>query len=258
MKKGLLILSLFIVFTTSFISAADPKVTIIYEEGAQFEFVSPEGTRVFAEVASPDSLTAPPTADDVLVITKTDDQNSSSFYRSFPGKKLIAKTGVLEGKGVKVTGIASCQNASGAFLPEGGTNYIYLIEMGELRIAHFGNIGQKQLTGEQLGFLGKIDIALMQLANPFSVMNLENRKAYNLMDQLKPELVIPTNIYAGIETEALLKFTVKKWQGFYTDSSLRISKTDLTAPETRVLFMGSWGKICKGMKIAKKWQSNKL
>lgn len=257
MKKWLLVLLLFIVFTTSFTSAADPKMTIICEEGAQFEFVSPEGIRVFADVISPEFLTAPPATDDILVINKTEeDQYLQSFAEVFPGGKLITKTGVLERKGVKVTGIASSQNPYGEFLPEGGSNYIFLIEMGGLRIAHLGTIGQKQLTEDQLGILGKIDIALIQLANPFSGTSFENRKAFNLIDQLKPELVIPTNIYASTETEAILKFTAKKWQGFYTGSSLEISKTDLTALKTKVLFMGSWGKICKGLKIAKKWPSN--
>lgn len=257
MKKWLLVLLPFVVFTTSFISAAEPKVTIICGEDYQFELISPEGTRVFTNVASPDLLTALPRADDLMVVTHTGDSNQylPSFAQSFPGQKLIAKIGVLEGKGVKVTGIASAFNPLSRFVPEGGTNYIYLIEMGGLRIAHFGSIGQDQLTEEQLGILGKVDIALMQLTNPYCIMNLENQKAFHLMNQIKPKLVIPTHIFSSDskETKVVLKFTIKKWRGFYIDGLLTIDKADLTASGTKVLFVGYLGKICKGFKLAKRW-----
>lgn len=259
MKKWWLVFGLAIGLIPSFFTfGAEPRVTINFGEDHQFELVSPEGTRVFTNVASPELLAAPPRADDILVITHTGGFHgySPEFADSFPGPKLIAKVGVLEGKGVKVTGIASSYNTVSEILPEGGTNTIYLIEMGGLRIAHFGSIGQDRLTGEQLGILGTVDIALMQLSNPYCVMNLDNQKAFRLMEQIKPGLVIPTHIFASDarETEVVLKFTVKKWRGFYIDGPLTIGKSDVRGGETKILFMGYWGKICKGLKLTKKWK----
>ena len=54
-------------------------------------------------------------------------------------------------------GIASAHTARDyeEFKPEGGSNYIFIVDMGGLRIAHFGDIGQEYLTEEQLAALGE-------------------------------------------------------------------------------------------------------
>ncbi len=67
---------------------------------------------------------------------------------------------------MSIRGIASVRSASDELQSEGGSNHIYIVDMGGLRIAHFGDIGQEQLTQEQLEALGEVDIALTQLVNP--------------------------------------------------------------------------------------------
>lgn len=252
MKKWLFVL-LMVVFISMTAWGAEPKVTIICDDAdPQFEAVSPEGTRVLMDIANPSLLSGPPSAKDLLVTTHSHaDHYLSSFTDSFPGQQLKIKTGVLQTDGVKITGIASSHSASGEFLAEGGSNYIYLIEMGGLRIVHFGDIGQDNLTAEQLSILGEVDIAIAQFSNSYSAMNIENRKGFNLMDQVKPRLIIPTHI-----DEVTAKYAAGKWASFYIAGPLKISKADLAGGKTKILFMESWGKICKGMKIAKKWPSN--
>jgi L-ascorbate metabolism protein UlaG (beta-lactamase superfamily) len=237
-------------FITTMAWGAEPKVTIICDDAdPQFEAVSPEGIRVLMDIANPSLLSSPPTAKDLLVTTHSHpDHYLSSFTDSFPGQQLKIKTGVIQTDGVKVTGIASAHSASGDFLAEGGTNYIYLIEMGGLRIVHFGDIGQDIMTDEQLTELGEVDIAITQFSNGFSAMNIENRKGFNLMDQVKPKLIIPTHI-----DEATAKYAAAKWESFYISGPLKIGKADLKSGKTKFLFMESWGKISKGMKIAKQW-----
>jgi L-ascorbate metabolism protein UlaG (beta-lactamase superfamily) len=252
MKKWLFVL-LVVVFTSMTVWGAEQKVAIICDDAdPQFEAVSPEGIRVLMDIANPSLLSSPPTAKDLLITTHSHpDHYLSSFTGSFPGQQLKIKTGVLQTDGVKITGIASSHTASGEFLPEGGSNYIYLIEMGGLRIVHFGDIGQDKLTVEQLSVLGEVDIAITQFSNPFSSMNIENRKGFNLMDQVKPKLIIPTHI-----DEATAKYAAGKWAGFYIAGPLKVGKADLAGGKTKILFMESWGKICKGMKIAKRWPSD--
>lgn len=251
MKKWLFVL-LVVVFTSMTIWGAEPKVTIISDDAdPQFEAVSPEGIRVLMDIANPSLLSSPPTAKDLLVTTHSHpDHYLSSFVNSFPGQQLKIKTGILQTDDMKITGIASSHTASNEFLPEGGSNYIYLIETGGLRIVHFGDIGQDKLTAEQLSILGEVDIAITQFSNSYSAMNIENRKGFNLMDQVKPKLIIPTHI-----DEATAKYAAKKWESFYIAGPLKIGKAELAGGKTKILFMESWGKICKGMKIAKKWPS---
>lgn len=117
-------------------------------------------------------------------------------------------------------------------VPEDGTNYIFITEMAGLRIVHFGDIGQNQLTPEQLNAIGEVDIALTQFANGNSEMNLENLKGFNLMDQVKPKLIIPTHLDAQTA-----EYAVKKWRGFYGEKTLEIGKSDLD-DTTKFIMLG--------------------
>lgn len=102
-------------------------------------------------------------------------------------------------------------------------NIIAVFEVNGLRIAHMGDIGQTKLTDEQLKALGKIDIAFMQLENSFSDMSLENMKGFNILEQFKPTIVIPTHY-----TDAALPVIESKY-GKVTEvkNFLEISKDTL-------------------------------
>ncbi len=124
------------------------------------------------------------------------------------------QTGVLEVPGAIIQGIASSHNIGDRLRPEGGTNYIFLIEIGSLRIAHFGDIGQNTLSEDQLTILGDVDIAITQINNPYSEMDAENRKGINLMEQVQPRLIIPT--HSNLDT---IKLALAKWDGYYAEAS---------------------------------------
>jgi hypothetical protein len=210
-------------------------VTLIYGEYAQFEIVGSSGQRVLVDVFNPPKLSSQVTESDVLLTTHTHwDHWNEEFQVKFPGLQLFAQTGFLEAPGIIIHGIASAHNEGDRFKLEGGTNYIYLIEIGSLRIAHFGDIGQKALTDEQLAVLETIDIAITQINNNYSDMNAQNRKGINLVEQLQPRLVIPTHL--NLDT---IKLAVTQWDGYYTESpTVRICESDLKHKGTRILLMG--------------------
>jgi len=68
------------------------------------------------------------------------------------------------------------------------------VDMAGLRIAHLGDIGQDELTPEQLALLGTVDVVITQFANPYSDMDAVNRKGFHLVEQLAPRLVVPTHL----------------------------------------------------------------
>lgn len=226
------------VTVTAVPSTATPRpacVTVIYEGYAQFEIIDPTGQRVLVDVFDPEKLSYPARATDILLTTHTHwDHYNPDFQAAFPGEQLFVQTGSLEYPDVKIQGLASAHNAGDRLKPEGGTNYIYLIEIGGLRIAHFGDIGQHALTDEQLGVLGQVDVALMQLNNSFSDMNVDNAKGIGLMNQLQPRLIIPTHL--NLDT---VKLAVVQWEGFFADSAnLQICNADLRETGTEILLMG--------------------
>ncbi len=224
-------------------------VTLIYGENAQFEIVDPLGQRVLVDVHDPERLSKPAVDRDILLTTHTHwDHVNEKFLADFPGDQLFVREGRVELPGGRIQGIASAHNASDQFKPAGGTNYIYLIELGGLRIAHFGDIGQNTLTADQLALLGEIDIALTQLNNSYSGMNAENGKGIHLIGQLQPRLVIPTHV--NLDT---MKLAISQWPGFYADgATFEICAADL-GESTQLLLMGEAAETMINYLELKKW-----
>jgi L-ascorbate metabolism protein UlaG (beta-lactamase superfamily) len=220
------------------LTPAERKVKIYYEENAQVELIGPAGRRVLIDVYSPTALSSPATAEDILLTTHAhSDHVNTEFYKPFPGQQLFIKAGTIKLPDVIIQGIAAGHNASDTLKPEYGSNYIFLVEMGGLRIAHFGDIGQDALTADQLTALGQVDIAITQFSNSYSDMSAANKKGFNLMDQVKPRLIIPTHNNADAA-----KVAGAKWPALYSDQKfVSIGRGDLT-DQTRILFMGTTAK----------------
>lgn len=180
---------------TTTTSPPEQCLTLRHENYAQFELIAPEGTRVLIDVGDPGRLSSPVAPADILLTTHTHwDHYDERFQASFPGQQLFTSVGRIDTPGVHIEGIASVHRNSQRPTPEGGYNYIYLVEIAGLRVAHFGDIGQDELSPEQLATLGTIDVALSQVANPYSDMDARNRKGFDLMKQLAPRLFIPTHV----------------------------------------------------------------
>jgi L-ascorbate metabolism protein UlaG (beta-lactamase superfamily) len=231
----------------------ESQITLYYEENAQFELISPQGTRVLIDVFNPSALTSPVTENDILLTTHGHpDHIKKDFINSFPGQQLRIREGEINLPDVTIRGIAAAHTAheTDKFKSEGGSNYIFIVDMGELRIVHFGDIGQDQLTREQLDALGKVDIALTQLENSFSQMNLGNKKGFNLMTQVKPKLIIPTHGNGNME---VIEYATGLWQVFSVDTSgITIGRSDLS-DETELLVMGQMAPHLKKIYSLPEW-----
>jgi L-ascorbate metabolism protein UlaG (beta-lactamase superfamily) len=211
----------------------EPKVKITYEDNAQFELVSPQGTRVLIDIADPAKLTSPATAQDILLTTHGHgDHLNSPFAKSFPGQQLKFQDGEIKQADVAIQAIKAAHNATA---PD-GSDYIFVVDMGGLRIAHFGDLGQKKLTQDQMDQLGAVDVAISQLENSYSAMSLANKKGFNQMEQVKPKLLIPTHGNGNME---VLKYALGLWKEGYTGSGqIAIGRSDLPADGTRLLVLG--------------------
>lgn len=206
------------------------SIEIIYEENAQAELILPTGQRILIDVWNPDALSAPPIASDILLTTHShDDHYRADFVDSFPGKKLTWETGPLKVDDVTVTGISALHDEG---LAE-GSDFIYVIDAGGFRIAHFGDLGQDKLTNEQLATIGKVDIAFSQLSNSYSSMDENNKKGLNLMNQVKPRLVIPTHL-----SQPTAELAVAGWKGTFATGPITIRPDQLPA-QTTICFMGA-------------------
>ncbi len=215
---------------------AGDGVTVAYEGNAQVELVSAAG-RVLVDVYDPAALSAPATPQDVLLTTHAhDDHLSPGFQKDFPGEQLFVRAGTLEVPQAVVTSIPAAHSQGDPLEAEGGSDYIFVVDIGGLRVVHFGDLGQNALTAEQLEAIGSVDVAVMQFDNSFSQMDAQNKKGFALMDQVKPRLVVPTHFSAAALQEAAKRWPVlsspKDW--------VTVTKDDLPA-ETSLLLLGEDG-----------------
>ena len=217
--------------------AASPPakgVSLRYGGNAQVELVAPGG-RVLIDVWDPSALSAPPAAGDVLLTSHDhDDHLVAEFVQSFPGKQLYIEAGKLSGAGAEIVSIPAAHSQGEPLRPRGGSDYIFVIEMGGLRIAHFGDIGQDALTPAQLRALGDVDVAITQFDNSFSQMDLENKKGFALMEQVKPRLIVPTH-----SSTRAVDYAANLWPVLWSDSpAVTITRARLPG-ETSLLVLGA-------------------
>ena len=250
MKKSLrsifLAFVLLAIMVSGCTSASIPTetVSIDFYEAAQVEIITPTGRAIYIDVTTPSKLKKEPTPDDVLLTTHTHaDHINKSFVEGFPGQQLYATGGKIELPDVTITSIPSAHNEGDEMKAEGASNYIYLIETGGLRIAHFGDIGQDALTAEQLAILGEIDLAITQISNSYSNMNSSNQKGLNLMKQVKPHLILTTH-----RDTATMEQLVQEWpNGYFVSQGPAILSKDKIPDGTGLFYMGNgasaYGKV---------------
>lgn len=209
-------------------------VTLYYDEVAQVELIAPGGTRVLIDVLNPSRLSSPPTEKDILLTTHThDDHLYPGLEKTFPGQQLFVKAGEIQLPEVTLRGIPAAHSDGDPLLPEGGSDYIFIVDMGGLRIAHFGDIGQLALTEEQMKALGQVDVAITQFDNSFSQMDVTNKKGFALMQQLQPRLILQTH-----SSLAAMRYAASLWPLLYSDQPY-VTLTAASLPQkTSLLLMG--------------------
>lgn len=124
------------------------------------------------------------TADILLVTHNHHDHNN---IKAVKGEYfLVAGPGEYEVKGVFVQGIPSFHDTENG--KEKGQNTIYTIEVEGMRFCHLGDLGQKELTDEQIDKIGTIDVLMIPVGGEFTISSAE---AVKITSQIEPRIVIP-------------------------------------------------------------------
>ncbi len=214
-------------------------VRVTFEENAQVELLSPAGQRVLVDVADPGRLTSPATADDILLTTHAHDDHWNPLWaNTFPGTTLTFETGALTRGDVHITGIAAAHNQGDPFLPKDGSDYIFVIDVGSMRVVHFGDLGQDALTPGQMAAINRVDIAISQLGNAISDVDATNRRGFNQMNQVHPAVFIPTHVDVEVDGVAVAKLAASIWKTTFTlKPSVTLTRSQLPT-STTVLLMG--------------------
>ena len=123
-------------------------------------------------------------ADILLVSHQHHDHNNVKDIKGEPF--VIQGPGEYEVKGVFVQGISSFHDdKEGA---ERGVNTIYVIEAEEIRFCHLGDLGQKQLTDEQLEKIDRVDVLMIPVGGGYTI---DSSAAQKIISEIEPKIIIP-------------------------------------------------------------------
>ncbi|MDO8470527.1 MAG: MBL fold metallo-hydrolase [bacterium] len=173
-------------------------------------------------------------ADIVLVSHEHPDHNNvkavggDPFVASFPGE--------YEVKNIFIKGIPSFHDNSQG--KERGQNTIFTIAAEDMRLCHLGDLGQKELTSEQIDRIGDVDVLFVPVGGVYTI---DAKEASVIVNQIEPKVVIPIHyalpklkVKLG-EVEQFLKVMgVKNGE---PEQKLLVKAKDLSAEETKVVIL---------------------
>ena len=180
-------------------------------------------------------LRVPKLEADILAVTHShDDHNNIKAVSGNPF--LITGPGEYEVKEVFIQGIPSFHDDSQG--KERGQNTIYTIEVEGIRLCHLGDLGQKELTPEQVEKIGSIDILMIPIGGIFTI---STKEAPKIMEQIEPKIIIPMHYKIPklkIELDGLDKFLkVMGIKSITPLPKLLIKKKDLAEEEVKIIVL---------------------
>lgn len=179
------------------------------------------------------------------IVTVSHDHLSHNYVEGVGGEKFVIRgPGEYEVKGVFVYGIASGhgkkeEGDKGVKSDKGsnGRNTLYRIEVGDLSLAHLGDLGH-ELTDKELEQLQNVDILFVPIGG--AGVTIGSKIAAEIVSQVEPRIVIPMHFRLPDFKETLEpvdKFLKEMGGPRETVEKLKITKKDLLAEETKVIVM---------------------
>lgn len=126
-------------------------------------------------------------ADVVLITHDHSDHNNAAIVSGPTGKPMVfTGPGEYEINGVVITGISSFHDDTQG--SQRGKNIIFHLLLDGLNIVHLGDLGQHELTEEQLNLIGQTDILLVPVGSFYTIAAKE---ATGIVSQLEPKIIVP-------------------------------------------------------------------
>lgn len=173
-------------------------------------------------------------ADVVLVSHDHHDHNNVKAVSGDPF--VIKDPGEYDLKGVFIQGIAGFHDDSQG--SQRGRSTIYTIDTEEMRICHLGDLGQKELTSDQLDTINEVDILMIPVGGTYTI---DANEATKVIAQIEPRTVIPMHYRIPklkIKLDPADKFLktmgIKKLEPL---PKLTIKKKELPSEETEIILL---------------------
>lgn len=173
------------------------------------------------------------TADIVLVSHDHYDHNNVKAISGEPF--VIEGPGEYDVKGVFIKGIYSYHDNSKG--EERGINTIYVIEAEDIKICHLGDLGQAELSANQLDKIGDIDILIVPVGGVYTI---NGNEAVKIINQIEPSIAVPMHYKIPgltIKLNSVDKFLEEIGEKKETVEEISVQKKDLAGEEMKVIVM---------------------
>lgn len=165
------------------------------------------------------------------------DHSDHSNVKAIGGKPfVIDSTGEYEVKDVFIKGISAFHDSVDG--KERGSVVIYKIETDGLKLCHLSDLGQKELSPEQLEEIGVVDILMIPVGGTYT---LDAKGAADIIAQIEPRIVIPMHYKLPnlkIDLDGVNKFLkVMGAEDIKPEKKLKITSTHLPTEETKIVIL---------------------
>ena len=174
---------------------------------------------------------------DADIVLSTHNHYDHNNIKAVSGNPFIIDgPGEYEVKGVFVQGIHSWHDEKQG--SERGANTIYTIEVEDLKLCHLGDLGQTELTSEQLEKIGDVDVLMIPVGGFYTI---DAKGALKILSQIEPKIIIPMH-YAlpklKVKLDGVDKFLkavgVKSLE---PQAKLSIRKKDISEDEAKIIVL---------------------
>ena len=212
---------------------------IIWQGQALFQITSSQGknntTRIIIDPFSKEiGLRVPKLESEIVLVThQHHDHNNANAVDGNP--IIIDGPGEYESRGIFMKGIQSFHDNSQG--KERGLNTIYTITAEDnIRLCHLGDLGQAELSEEQLEAIGDIDVLMIPVGGVYTI---SSKEAVKIISQIEPRIIIPMH-YGVPKLKVKLEPVDKFLKAFGIKSleplkKLSIKKKDINPEEAKII-----------------------
>jgi len=173
---------------------------------------------------------------DADVVLSTHDHEDHNNINACKGAFVVTGPGEYEIKDVSIQGLSSFHDDVEG--KERGKNTIYVIDVESMRLCHLGDLGQDELSSDQVSKIGNVDILFVPVGGVYTI---GAKAAAKVVSQIEPRIVIPMHyLLAG------LKFKLHKVDEFLKEMGVKnaeaqnkftVKVRDFSSEETKIVLL---------------------
>lgn len=175
----------------------------------------------------------PPRLNDNIYLVTHEHYDHNNIDNASAESFVVRGPGEYEKSGVYIEGIKSFHdNVDGK---QRGLNTIYIIRLDDLRICHLGDLGQHELTDEQVEAVDEVDVLMVPVGGVYTI---DGSQAVKIINQIEPKIIIPMHykvVGLTIDLEGPQKFLKEIGIKPEEVETLKIAKKNLPTEEIKLL-----------------------